>query len=180
MDAVRFNVQDCMLALLVTYLKSGSRNLITSYSAAWTAADRLLLVDNVSFRLCRKVPGERHEIPGINLMFYDEMASTLRTNPRGYSLLLTIHLYAQATDNVVADDRTLLKVQRLVDEALLGGSIPVLDLDSVTLDQIDRICVHWELLAPGESWQELTDLANTSYLHRSKNLQLFYDDRLLV
>jgi hypothetical protein len=107
METVRLHVQDSFLALVVTYLKLGSRNIATDFNPAWSAADRQCVVDGVTFQIAHKLPGQPHEKPGVNVVFYDELSGQGPKPQQGFTRLVTVHVYIPATTNPAADDRTL-------------------------------------------------------------------------
>ena len=180
METIRLHVQDSLYALLVTYLKLGTRDIFNSFDSTWGPNDRSVVLDDVNFNIVKKIPGQAHEIPGVNLVLYDEQSAPFAPNHQTYTRLACIHLYVQTSTNISADDRTLLKLQRQLDEALYGKGLSLVDFYSVPPVALVSKAVSWDLLNPAESWQELTDLANSSYLHRAKNIRLFYADFPIV
>jgi hypothetical protein len=174
MEDIRFHVQDTMFALLVTYLKTGKRDVINYFSSTWTAADRVVEVDSVRFAIVKRILGQPHEIPGVNIIFHDELPLSKTDRPL-YSRLMSVHVYIEASKVPTAEDRTLMKLQRLVDEAMYGGGVKVADLTGAGAYELSS-AISWGVFTPAEGWLELTDLATSPYLHRSRNFHLAYAD----
>src|SRR5215467_5828220 len=104
MEATRTYVEDSLFALISTYMIKGSHDIMADYDTNWNGQNRVVQVDDIQFKIARKQIGEKQEIPGVNLLFYDEhVAVPLHTNPRGLSRLFVIHVYIQATKNTIAD-----------------------------------------------------------------------------
>jgi hypothetical protein len=174
MESVRLHVQDSLYALLVTYLTLQSRDIFTNFLSV-DPNSRVCTIDDIAFKIVRRMIGEPHEVPGVNLMMYDERSGHGFTNRQQYSRLATIHIYINESTNVNADDRTLMKLQRLIDEALYGKGLNIVDFYSDPPVHLQGTA-FWDLLNPMESWNELTDLSHSPYLHRVKNLHVSYAD----
>ena len=179
MENVRFHVQDTMFALLVTYLVGDSRNVLADFDITWTEEQRSFTAGQYVFPIVKRLVGEPHQIPGINVVFTDEIPTMPFANRRGLSLTSTINIYLQAGSNPSYANRFVLQAQRKIDEALYGKGTAIIDLYSDPPVSLGK-SMHWELLTIGDGWSELTDLANNPYLHRAKNVRLFYDDAAIA
>ena len=178
METVRACVQDSFYALIATYLTSGTRDILNWYQPNNNGDGRVVLVDDTEFKIVRKLVGEKHEIPGVNVVFYDEQVQTHGSrNPRGLSKLIVVHVYIPVTKNAVADDRTLMKLQRKIDEALVPSGTQIIDFYS-TPPVVGKY-LFWSFLSPNESWIELTNLDIEQHLHRSRNVMSYYDDAVV-
>lgn len=175
METVSYHAQDSLYALLVTYLLLGSRDILSSFSVNWQKSDRQVTVDDVVFPIVQRQVGEAHEVPGINLVFYDELQLTKTDRPLN-SKLAVVHIYCKTDRNVMAAQRSVLKLQHLINSATYPGGVEVVDFVSDPPQLVSNCCLSWSSLSVPEGWIELTDLSVTEYIHRSKNLQLVYAD----
>lgn len=173
-DTHRFFAQDSLFALLVTYLLTGSRD-TTTFDTLWDKSDRQITLDSITFPIVQRMPGENHEIPGVNIVAYDEFIIT-KTDKPIKAFLVTIHLYAQAARNSQVVQRSLFKLQRAVDEAMFGGGTPLVDFTSGVAVPLPGVAVSWNLLDNPESWLDVTNLEADAFIHKSRNFKLVYQD----
>ena len=177
-ESARWYVQDSFYALIVTYLKDGSRDIETNFDTTLEENLRKVTIDSVDFKIVKRLLSQDSEIPGVNIIFSDEVLEPQRTNPQGNIATVSIHLYINTTDNIAADDRTFKKLQRLVDEALFGGTAPIIDFTAQPASPLGRN-IHWAVLGDRGDWQELSALEIEPFLHRAKFLSIRYTDDLM-
>jgi hypothetical protein len=169
-ESIRFHTKDSIYALLVLYLVQASRDLST-----WNSGiARKVTVDGIEFPIAKKLTGQDHDVPGINLIFHDEFEH-VRGNPPEIRMSASVHVYVQASTNVSADDRTLDKLISLVDQALIDGGIGIWDLTGNT-PLAFKLTSHWSVLGAPHQWRDLTNLRVDGFLHKSKDFEVFYRD----
>ena len=177
-EGIRFLLKDSTYARLVLSLMqniSGSAIDMSDFNPSLSEMDRILVVDTKKFGIVRRVVSQSHEVPGINLVFYDEDELEFR-NPADNKIGAAIHVYVVATDNIIADDRTMDKICTLLDRALAGGGVSIWDYSASPPSDTGKIGYWFSTLSAGFRWHDLTNLGTDTYLHRAKNFEIIFRD----
>jgi hypothetical protein len=170
-ETVRFHAIDTFRALIVTYLKLGSRDL-SQFDLNWTGSP--VTIQNTDFPVVMLLVGQNYEVPGVNIVLQDEHPAFHQT----YTRLVTIHIKMSVSDNPMADDRVLYQLQNKIDGALYGKGCAIYDFDTPAV--LAGKALTWDFLQSQQGWMDLTDLGNSSFLHKSRSVRLTYDNGPIV
>jgi hypothetical protein len=175
-NSVRFLVEDSAYAVLVSYLVKNSRNAQINFNPLEGEDTRIVTVDAVPLKIVKRVNSNYIEMPGITLQFFDEVSVGQRTNPQLMQLSGAIHVCLAVSDDLPeVADRTMKKVQLLIDNAFYGSAFAIIDFEPVPALATGKAA--WFPNKP--RWRDVTNLQIDPMLHRTLDFGIqYYSDTL--